>query len=168
MTFGTSGIITIKYLVSVYWEWPPSHVCTLKQVNWVMCSPCHSSRKCRSGITGWMTRYGAHVWPTSQQQEVQEWNHRLNDRVNDQIWGSCVAHVTAAGSAGAESPGLFIGFWRASNQTPHSVFCNRFWPPGRGCLLLAPVLSRHLAYLGFLGEIYGHDSVWACLWLASP
>ena len=48
--------------------------------------------------------------PTSQQQEVQEWNHRLNDRVNDQIWGSCVAHVTAAGSAGAESPGLFIGF----------------------------------------------------------
>jgi hypothetical protein len=47
-----------------------------------------------------------HVQPMSQQQEVQEWNHR----VNDQIRGSCVAHVTAAGSAGAESPGLFIGF----------------------------------------------------------
>jgi len=38
----------------------------------------------------------AHVRPTSQQQEVQEWNHR----VNDQIRGPCVAHVTAAGSAG--------------------------------------------------------------------
>ena len=38
-----------------------------------------------------------------------------------------------------------------------------------GLLLLAPLLSWHLTLLGFPGENYDQNNIWACcLWLASP
>ena len=62
-------------------------------------------------------------------------------------------------------------YWLLSGVWPDSTpsFGNRFWLPAWGWLLLAPLLSWPLILLGFPGENYDQDNIWACcLWLASP